>query len=555
MLPGIGGPAYDADVAKAAQNAFEKQGLKFELGAKVTGVKKTAAGSALTAERDGQALEFPADKILVAVGREANATGLARRRKPASSSMNAAASSSTDTSRPTSLASTPSVVRRRRPDARPQGRGRRRRRRREPRRQAWPRGLPGVIPGVIYTDPEVACVGLPEAEAKAKNVEVAIGKFQLAGNGRAIASHCTSGFVKVIACAKTDQLLGVQMVAKGRTPRPPPPPAATTWNTAAATEDVARTCFAHPTVGEPSVQGSRDGRQQVRPSTRSERVRYYRTKGCEAGALSLFYDPTRTPTQLKGRRRSGKARGQACHGTPMNWLPLLRFPDLAGFAHRPPAACGLGLRIFLCPPSPFFSIPNLTPESFPLSRWPTIPKSSEPQAFEQQWCDRWVFRGLLPGQRSVATPRESFAVMIPPPDVTRRAPSMGHLLNNTLQDIMVRRAPSGGQVGPTGSRARTTPASRRSPASKRNSARRKARPVTTSVATRSCQVASGSRRERARRHHPRASSAELGASCDWDRHRAHPSTPATRRRSSRLFVTLSRTRLRLPPRLLYFVLS
>ncbi|NBN95709.1 MAG: hypothetical protein EBV31_08885, partial [Verrucomicrobia bacterium] len=76
MLPSIGGPAYDADVAKAAQNAFEKQGIKFELGAKVTGVKKSAAGSALTAERDGKALEFPADKILVAVGRKANTTGL-----------------------------------------------------------------------------------------------------------------------------------------------------------------------------------------------------------------------------------------------------------------------------------------------------------------------------------------------------------------------------------------------------------------------------------------------------------------------------------------------
>lgn len=54
MLPAIGGPAYDVDIAKAAQTAFEKQGIKFELGAKVTGVKKTASGSALTAERDGK---------------------------------------------------------------------------------------------------------------------------------------------------------------------------------------------------------------------------------------------------------------------------------------------------------------------------------------------------------------------------------------------------------------------------------------------------------------------------------------------------------------------
>ena len=66
-----------------------------------------------------------------------------------------------------------------------------------------------------------------------------------------------------------------------------------------------------------------------------------------------------------------------------------------------------------------------------------IPKSYEPQGVEQQWYDRWVAAGCFKGK--VDHSRESFAVMIPPPNVTGVL-HMGHLLNNTLQDIMVRRA-------------------------------------------------------------------------------------------------------------------
>jgi dihydrolipoamide dehydrogenase len=105
-----------------------------------------------------------------------------------------------------------------------------------------------VIPGVIYTDPEVACVGMIESEAKAKNIEVKIGKFQLAGNGRAIASDATTGFVKVIADAKTDKLLGVQIVARGASEMIASACAHMEYGGSA--EDVARTCFAHPTISE-----------------------------------------------------------------------------------------------------------------------------------------------------------------------------------------------------------------------------------------------------------------------------------------------------------------
>ena len=246
MLPAIGGPAYDADIAKAAQTAFEKQGIKFELGAKVTGVKKTASGSALTAERDGKGLEFPADKILVAVGRKANTTGLgaAEAGLKLDERGRVVIDAHFATNLPGVYAIGDVVV------------GPMLAHKAEEEGVAVAENLAGkhghvnygVIPGVIYTDPEVACVGLSEAEAKAKNIEVKIGKFMLQGNGRAIASDATSGFIKVIADAKTDKLLGVQMVAKGASEMIAAACAHMEYGGSA--EDVARTCFAHPTVSE-----------------------------------------------------------------------------------------------------------------------------------------------------------------------------------------------------------------------------------------------------------------------------------------------------------------
>ena len=246
MLPAIGGPAYDADIAKAAQAAFEKQGIKFELGAKVTGVKKTAAGFALTAERDGKALEFPADKILVAVGRKANTTGLgaAEAGLKLDERGRVAIDAHYATNLPGVFAIGDVVV------------GPMLAHKAEEEGVAIAENLAGkhghvnygVIPGVIYTDPEVACVGLSEAEAKAKNLEVKVGKFQLQGNGRAIATDGTTGFIKVIADAKSDKVLGVQMVAKGASEMIAAACAHMEYGGSA--EDIARTCFAHPTVSE-----------------------------------------------------------------------------------------------------------------------------------------------------------------------------------------------------------------------------------------------------------------------------------------------------------------
>ena len=70
----------------------------------------------------------------------------------------------------------------------------------------------GVIPGVVYTEPEVACVGITEEEAKAQGRAIAIGKFPFSANGRARAMRETEGFIKIIADAETDRVLGVHIL-------------------------------------------------------------------------------------------------------------------------------------------------------------------------------------------------------------------------------------------------------------------------------------------------------------------------------------------------------
>ena len=246
MLSSIGGPAYDEDVAKVAQQAFEKQGIKFELGAKVTGVKKSAGGMALTAERDGKPLEFPADKILVAVGRKANTQGLGA--AEAGLKLDERGRVVIDDHFRTNLPGVYAIG-----DV---VTGPMLAHKAEEEGVAAAEIIAGkaghvnynVIPGVIYTDPEIAGVGMLESEAKAKNIEVKVGKFQLAGNGRAIATDATTGFVKVIADAKTDKVLGVQIVARGGSEMIAA--ACAHMEYGASAEDIARTCFAHPTISE-----------------------------------------------------------------------------------------------------------------------------------------------------------------------------------------------------------------------------------------------------------------------------------------------------------------
>jgi dihydrolipoamide dehydrogenase len=105
-----------------------------------------------------------------------------------------------------------------------------------------------LIPGVVYTWPEVAAVGKTEEQLKQEGVSYKSGKFPFMANGRARAMGCTDGFVKILADAKTDKVLGCHIVG---------PEAGTligevtiAMEFGASAEDIARTCHAHPTLEE-----------------------------------------------------------------------------------------------------------------------------------------------------------------------------------------------------------------------------------------------------------------------------------------------------------------
>src|SRR5262249_40615840 len=111
-----------------------------------------------------------------------------------------------------------------------------------------------AIPNVIYTSPEIASVGIGEQDAKKINKPVKIGKFPFSANGRAIASDATEGLVKVIACAKTDKLLGVQIL--GHNASELIASAVVHMEYGGSAEDMARTIVAHPTLAETLKEAS-----------------------------------------------------------------------------------------------------------------------------------------------------------------------------------------------------------------------------------------------------------------------------------------------------------
>ena len=111
-----------------------------------------------------------------------------------------------------------------------------------------------VIPSVIYTFPEVASVGKTEEELKSAGVAYKVGKFPFTANARAKVNHEAEGFVKVLADATTDRVLGVHMV--GPDVGELIAEYCVAMEFAAASEDVARTCHAHPTRSEASRQAA-----------------------------------------------------------------------------------------------------------------------------------------------------------------------------------------------------------------------------------------------------------------------------------------------------------
>ncbi len=241
FLPQIAGAA-DADIVRNFTRILKSQGLKIEVGAKVTGFKD----GILTAERDDQKLEFPADKVLVAVGRRPFADGLDLAK--AGIELTEKKRIKVDAHLKTTAAEVyaigdvidgPMLAHKAEEDGVAVA--------------EWIAGKAGhinwdLMPAIIYTDPEVATVGLGEDAAKKAGTKVKVGKFNFAANARAHANDAADGFVKIIADAETDKILGAQIL--GRNAGELISEIVTHMEYGGSAEDLARTIHAHPTMSE-----------------------------------------------------------------------------------------------------------------------------------------------------------------------------------------------------------------------------------------------------------------------------------------------------------------
>ena len=245
-------PITDGEVAKALHRSLEKQGLAFHLDTKVTGATVAKDKVTVKASAGGAEVTFIGDKVLVSVGRRPYTTGLGLKeagvtveertgRLPIDANFQ---TNVADIYAIGDLVAGPMLAHK----AEDEG-------------IACVERLAGkkthidynTIPSVIYTWPEVAAVGLTEEQLKEKGVEYRVGKFPFSANGRARCMNESEGFVKILADARTDRVLGVHIIG----PRASDliAEAVTVMEFAGSAEDIARICHAHPTLSEAVREG------------------------------------------------------------------------------------------------------------------------------------------------------------------------------------------------------------------------------------------------------------------------------------------------------------
>jgi dihydrolipoamide dehydrogenase len=238
----------DGEVSKQFQRILAKQGMEFNLGAKVTGVVKSGDGAKVTFEpvKGGEAQTLEADVVLVATGRKPYTAGLGL--EEAGVALDNRGRVEIDGHYRTNVAgiyAIGDVVK-----------GPMLAHKAEDEGVALAEILAGqhghvnydVIPGVVYTQPEVASVGKTEEELKAAGVAYKVGKFPFTANGRARAMLASDGFVKVLADKDTDRVLGVHIIGLGAGEMIHE--AAVLMEFGGSSEDLGRTCHAHPTMSE-----------------------------------------------------------------------------------------------------------------------------------------------------------------------------------------------------------------------------------------------------------------------------------------------------------------
>jgi dihydrolipoamide dehydrogenase len=240
-------PGFDGDVRKEANKIMKKQGIEFKLGTKVTGVAAKNGKATLTVEpaKGGASETIEADCVLVSIGRRPNTEGLGL--DAIGLQVNNRGQIDTDHEFRTSVPGVWAIG-----DVIP---GPMLAHKAEDEGIAVAENIAGltgivnhdVIPSVVYTMPEIAGVGLTEEQAREKG-EVKVGKFPMLANSRAKTNHEPDGFVKVIADAKSDRVLGVWCIASVAGTMIAQ--AAQAMEFGATSEDIAYTCHAHPTHSE-----------------------------------------------------------------------------------------------------------------------------------------------------------------------------------------------------------------------------------------------------------------------------------------------------------------
>jgi dihydrolipoamide dehydrogenase len=241
-------PGMDGEIAKQFQRILEKQGFAFKLGAKVTGID--TSGNRLAAKVEpaagGPSETLEADVVLVCIGRVPYTEGLGL--TEAGVALDNRGRVQIDSHFATSVQGVYAIG-----DV---VAGPMLAHKAEDEGVAVAEILAGqaghvnydVIPGVVYTTPEVSAVGKTEEELKQAGVAYTIGKFPFTANGRSKVNQTTEGFVKVLADANTDRVLGVHII--GREAGEMIHEAAVLMEFGGAAEDLARTCHAHPTRSE-----------------------------------------------------------------------------------------------------------------------------------------------------------------------------------------------------------------------------------------------------------------------------------------------------------------
>jgi dihydrolipoamide dehydrogenase len=240
-------PGMDDEVAKQFQRILTKQGFTFHLGSKVTKVDATKTGAKVSVEpaSGGEAKILDADIVLVAIGRRPYTEGLGLETAGVALERGRVVIDDHFKSSVSGIYAIGDVVR-----------GPMLAHKAEDEGVAVAEIIAGqaghvnyaVIPGVVYTQPEIATIGKTEEDLKAANVVYKVGKFPFTANGRARAMRSTDGFVKVLADAATDRVLGCHIIGKGAGDLIHE--VAVLMEFGGSSEDLARTCHAHPTMSE-----------------------------------------------------------------------------------------------------------------------------------------------------------------------------------------------------------------------------------------------------------------------------------------------------------------